>query len=99
MTDPETGCQSSCDLLVTVNAPPECFVEGENLVALSENKLARLRLQKMGFVFQFAGPLNFFLGLIQVFINLCQAFLQTFFIVYGGLVNVFILRFLGDQVH
>jgi putative ABC transport system ATP-binding protein len=27
-------------------------VDGENLVALSENKLARLRLQKMGFVFQ-----------------------------------------------
>ncbi len=27
-------------------------IEGENLVALSENKLARLRLQKMGFVFQ-----------------------------------------------
>ncbi|MCB8962224.1 MAG: ABC transporter ATP-binding protein [Ardenticatenales bacterium] len=28
------------------------IVEGENLVALSENKLARLRLEKMGFVFQ-----------------------------------------------
>ena len=28
------------------------LVEGENLVALSENKLATLRLQKMGFVFQ-----------------------------------------------
>ncbi|GAB4162461.1 MAG: ABC transporter ATP-binding protein [Candidatus Promineifilaceae bacterium] len=28
------------------------LVEGENLVALSENELARLRLQKMGFVFQ-----------------------------------------------
>ena len=28
------------------------LVEGENLVALSENKLARLRLQRMGFVFQ-----------------------------------------------
>ncbi len=28
------------------------IVEGENLVALSESKLARLRLQKMGFVFQ-----------------------------------------------
>jgi putative ABC transport system ATP-binding protein len=28
------------------------IVDGENLVALSENKLARLRLQKMGFVFQ-----------------------------------------------
>jgi len=27
-------------------------VEGENLVAMSENQLARLRLQKMGFVFQ-----------------------------------------------
>ncbi len=27
-------------------------IEGENLVALSENKLARLRLQKMGFIFQ-----------------------------------------------
>ncbi len=27
-------------------------VAGENLVALSENKLARLRLQKMGFIFQ-----------------------------------------------
>lgn len=27
-------------------------IDGENLVALSENKLARLRLQKMGFVFQ-----------------------------------------------
>ncbi len=27
-------------------------IEGENLVSLSENKLARLRLQKMGFVFQ-----------------------------------------------
>lgn len=27
-------------------------VEGENLVALSENKLAQLRLNKMGFVFQ-----------------------------------------------
>jgi len=27
-------------------------VDGENLVALSENKLAQLRLQKMGFVFQ-----------------------------------------------
>ena len=27
-------------------------VDGENLVALSENKLARLRLQKMGFIFQ-----------------------------------------------
>lgn len=27
-------------------------VEGENLVSLSENKLATLRLQKMGFVFQ-----------------------------------------------
>ena len=27
-------------------------IEGENLVALSENQLARLRLQKMGFVFQ-----------------------------------------------
>jgi putative ABC transport system ATP-binding protein len=27
-------------------------VDGENLVAMSENKLARLRLQKMGFVFQ-----------------------------------------------
>jgi putative ABC transport system ATP-binding protein len=27
-------------------------VEGENLVSLSENKLASLRLQKMGFVFQ-----------------------------------------------
>ncbi len=27
-------------------------VDGENLVALSEDKLARLRLQKMGFVFQ-----------------------------------------------
>jgi ABC-type lipoprotein export system ATPase subunit len=27
-------------------------IEGENLVALSENKLARLRLKKMGFVFQ-----------------------------------------------
>ena len=27
-------------------------VEGENLVALNEDKLARLRLQKMGFVFQ-----------------------------------------------
>ena len=27
-------------------------VDGENLVALSENELARLRLQKMGFVFQ-----------------------------------------------
>ncbi|GIK58779.1 MAG: ABC transporter ATP-binding protein [Chloroflexi bacterium] len=27
-------------------------IEGENLVALSENKLATLRLQKMGFVFQ-----------------------------------------------
>jgi putative ABC transport system ATP-binding protein len=28
------------------------IVDGENLVALSENKLARLRLEKMGFVFQ-----------------------------------------------
>ena len=28
------------------------IVEGQNLVALSENKLARLRLEKMGFVFQ-----------------------------------------------
>jgi putative ABC transport system ATP-binding protein len=28
------------------------IVDGENLVALSENKLALLRLQKMGFVFQ-----------------------------------------------
>ncbi|MEM7119272.1 MAG: ABC transporter ATP-binding protein [Chloroflexota bacterium] len=28
------------------------IVEGENLVSLSENKLATLRLQKMGFVFQ-----------------------------------------------
>ena len=28
------------------------IVEGENLVALSENKLARLRLEKMGFVYQ-----------------------------------------------
>ena len=28
------------------------IVEGENLVAMSENKLATLRLQKMGFVFQ-----------------------------------------------
>ena len=28
------------------------IVEGENLVALSENELARLRLQKIGFVFQ-----------------------------------------------
>jgi putative ABC transport system ATP-binding protein len=28
------------------------IVEGENLVALSESKLARLRLQKMGFIFQ-----------------------------------------------
>lgn len=28
------------------------LVEGENLVALSENELAQLRLQKMGFVFQ-----------------------------------------------
>lgn len=28
------------------------IVEGENLVALNENKLASLRLQKMGFVFQ-----------------------------------------------
>jgi putative ABC transport system ATP-binding protein len=27
-------------------------VDGENLVALSEDKLARLRLQKMGFIFQ-----------------------------------------------
>jgi putative ABC transport system ATP-binding protein len=27
-------------------------IDGENLVALSEDKLARLRLQKMGFVFQ-----------------------------------------------
>jgi putative ABC transport system ATP-binding protein len=27
-------------------------IDGENLVALSENQLARLRLQKMGFVFQ-----------------------------------------------
>jgi len=27
-------------------------IEGENLVSLSENKLAHLRLQKMGFVFQ-----------------------------------------------
>jgi len=27
-------------------------IDGENLVALSENKLARLRLHKMGFVFQ-----------------------------------------------
>ncbi len=27
-------------------------IEGENLVALSENELARLRLQKIGFVFQ-----------------------------------------------
>ncbi|MGD8794005.1 MAG: ABC transporter ATP-binding protein [Anaerolineae bacterium] len=27
-------------------------IDGENLVALSENELARLRLQKMGFVFQ-----------------------------------------------
>ncbi len=27
-------------------------IEGENLVAMSENELARLRLQKMGFVFQ-----------------------------------------------
>jgi putative ABC transport system ATP-binding protein len=27
-------------------------IDGENLVALSENKLARLRLQKMGFIFQ-----------------------------------------------
>jgi putative ABC transport system ATP-binding protein len=27
-------------------------IEGENLVALSENRLARLRLHKMGFVFQ-----------------------------------------------
>jgi putative ABC transport system ATP-binding protein len=27
-------------------------IDGENLVALSENKLARLRLKKMGFVFQ-----------------------------------------------
>ena len=27
-------------------------IDGENLVALSENKLAQLRLQKMGFVFQ-----------------------------------------------
>ncbi len=26
-------------------------IDGENLVALSENKLARLRLHKMGFVF------------------------------------------------
>jgi putative ABC transport system ATP-binding protein len=28
------------------------IVEGENLVSLSENKLARLRLTKMGFIFQ-----------------------------------------------
>jgi len=28
------------------------IVEGENLVALSENELARLRLHKMGFIFQ-----------------------------------------------
>ncbi len=28
------------------------MVEGENLVALSENELARLRLEKMGFIFQ-----------------------------------------------
>ncbi|MCB8952901.1 MAG: ABC transporter ATP-binding protein [Ardenticatenales bacterium] len=28
------------------------IVQGENLVALSENELARLRLEKMGFVFQ-----------------------------------------------
>ncbi|MFQ5594737.1 MAG: ABC transporter ATP-binding protein [Anaerolineae bacterium] len=28
------------------------IIDGENLVALSENELARLRLQKMGFVFQ-----------------------------------------------
>lgn len=28
------------------------IVEGENLVALSENELARLRLEKMGFIFQ-----------------------------------------------
>ena len=27
-------------------------IDGENLVALSENELARLRLQKMGFIFQ-----------------------------------------------
>jgi len=27
-------------------------IDGENLVSMSENKLARLRLQKMGFVFQ-----------------------------------------------
>jgi putative ABC transport system ATP-binding protein len=28
------------------------IVDGENLVGMSENKLARLRLQKMGFIFQ-----------------------------------------------
>ena len=28
------------------------IIEGENLVALSENELARLRLRKIGFIFQ-----------------------------------------------
>jgi len=44
-----------------------------------------------GLAFLSMSPANFFLGQVQVFIDLCQTFLQAFFIINGGLINVFVL--------